>query len=177
MQSWIHMLGLVLPNYVHWCWKTTESKKETKGTVGTCSCQTGRFLYPGHWGDAERPDGVLQHMFPKRTAWTRSACGKPGAENATQEAVRKHKAIKAWILESLQGSGQPQVATSWLPLQPECAFLGARVSPAELVLLLPGYTLFWKASTHLLSVLDKSFLRNPWVRKDWHFPFSFYVSQ
>ena len=39
------------------------------------------------------------------------------------------------------------MATSCSPLWPECAFLGARVPPAGLVLLLPGYTLFWKAST------------------------------
>ena len=87
-------------------------------------------------------------------AWGRKC--HPGSREKTQ----RHQSVSSGVIPGEWAApGGHLLVTS-------VAFLGARVPPAELVLLLPGYTLFWKASTHLPSALDKSFLRNPWVRKD-----------
>lgn len=59
--------------------KNTQSKKETKGTLGSWSCQTGRLLYQGCWRDAHRLDGMAQCMFPRRMALKHLAYGKPEA--------------------------------------------------------------------------------------------------
>lgn len=96
--------------------KNSQPKKKTKGTAGTCSCQTGRFLYHGRWGDAERPDGMSQHMFPRRrTAWRHSAYGKPGAENTMGKPgeTQRDQSTRPGVT---LGSGWPQVAASWSPL-------------------------------------------------------------
>lgn len=51
------------------------------------------------------------------------------------ESHKKHKGIKAGVLELLQGSGQPQVAASWSPLVLSVHSWGHSFSP-ELVILL-----------------------------------------
>lgn len=147
--------------------KNTQTKKETKGTVGTCSCRTGRFLYPGHWGDAWRPDGMSQHIFPTRHVESLGQKMPPG---------------KPWETQRDQSMSPGVTPGEWVApggclLVTSTAFLGAMTFPLEPILLLSGYTLFGKASMHLPSAVDKLFLRNLWVKKDWHFPFSFYISQ
>lgn len=43
MQSWVHMVRLVLSNYVHWCWKTFKPRKRLKGVWALVAAKQAGF--------------------------------------------------------------------------------------------------------------------------------------
>ena len=111
MQSWIHMLGLVLPNYIHWCWKTLRPRKRPKGLWALVAAKQAGF-YTLATGETHKGQMVCRNIYSLRGMW------KAWGRKCHLGSHEKHKGIKAWVLELLQGSGWPQVVASWSPLQP-----------------------------------------------------------
>lgn len=114
MQSWIHMLGLVLPNYIHWCWKTFKPRKRPKGLWALVAAKQAGF-YTMAAGEIHKGQMVCHSICSLQGQHRDTLHVESLGQKHHPESHKKHKGIKAGVLELLQGSGQPQVATSWSP--------------------------------------------------------------
>lgn len=132
MQSWMHMLGLVLPNYSHWCWKTFRPRKLPKGLWALVAAKQAGF-HATATGEMHKGQMVCHNICFLR--------GQPEDSLHVGSLGQKLTPEKPWNTkgsklspELLHGSGQPQVSASWSPLWLKCALLGPRAFPLMLLL-------------------------------------------
>lgn len=165
-QPWIHVRGLVLPNYSFWCWENTQTKKKTKGTVALVVAKQAGFSITAA-GEMQKGQMVGPSISSLEDsgrhcmweAWDRERC--PGK---SWETLRD----QSWAVKSPWGMGGPG---GWSHL----SHPGWVQGPFPQSSCYLGYTHFsgacGRASMHSPCVLDKSSLRHPQGQKGWTLSF------
>lgn len=174
MQSWIHMLGSVLPNYIHWCWKTVRPRKTPKGLWALVAAKQAGF-YTTAAGEMHKGQMVHHNicsLWGKHedtqsmpSLWQKMPPGKPW-ETQRDQSVRPRITPGEGV-----APGGCLLVTSVAWVYPS----GARTFPPELMLVLSGAHLLESKHTPTLRV--GQVISEESTRSERTNTFSFYISQ
>lgn len=160
-QPWIHVLGLVLPNYSFWCWENTQTKKKAKGTVALVVAKQAGFSITAA-GEMQKGQMVRPSICSLEDSGRHCMWEAGGPRPPPREVMRGTLRDQSWAVKPPWGMGGPG---GWSRL----SHPGWVQGPFPQCSCYLGYPHFsgacGRASMHSPSVLDKSSLMHPQGQK------------